>query len=115
MATNTSTQALLDELASPSSATTTAVETMMLALLADLEAPKSQAARYGTLVGLALMAEADANLTARMELYRQTALAMQDRLARFDALTQEIVAIFRQMDRYDSEIRPAAGEAGYAT
>jgi hypothetical protein len=113
MATNTSTQSLLDELASPTYATTAAVETTMLALLADLESPKTQSARYGTLVGLAIMAESDTNLVARMELYRQSALAMQDRLARMDALAQEVVGIFRQMDRYDAEIRPDAGAAGY--
>lgn len=113
MATNTSTQALLDEVKSPTLASTTAAESAMIGLLSDLTALQSQSARYGSLAGLALMAEEDAGLAAQMELYRQTALAMQDRLARLDALAQEVVNIFRQMARYDADIRPVAGAAGY--
>jgi hypothetical protein len=107
------TQDLLDEIKTPTSATTAAVEAVMMGLLSDIEGMKTQGARYGTLAGLAIMAETDADLAARMELYRQTALAMQDRVARLDALAQEIVGVFRQMGRYDAEIRPIAEAAGY--
>lgn len=109
----TQVQALLDELKVPTHATTTAAESSMLNLLSSLDALKNQGTRYGNLVGPALVAETDAELRSRLELYRQTALAMQDRLAQMDALANEVVAIFRQMDRYDSEIRPVAVGAGY--
>ncbi len=111
--TSQQTQDLLDEIQTPSGATTAVAETVMIGLLSNLAGMKEQASRYGTLSGLAMMAESDAGLAARLELYRQTALAMQERLSRIDALAQEIVGIFRQMDRYDAEIRPVAGQAGY--
>lgn len=109
----TQVQTLLDEIKSPSHATTATAESGMLALLSSLDALKNQGTRYGNLVGPALVAEADTDLRSRLELYRQTALAMQDRLAQMDALANEVVAIFRQMDQYDGEIRPIAGDAGY--
>ncbi|MDQ3273624.1 MAG: hypothetical protein M3Q39_00980 [Actinomycetota bacterium] len=110
---NKHTQALLDEVKSPTHADRATGEKAVLAFLPTLTKLAQQAAEEMALTQTADMAEADEDLRARFELYRQTAGAQLRICGEIERHTRDLVTTLRQRERYDAEIREAARQQGY--